>query len=198
MEGFTYSRLGGFGSTGTANMAERKTSDFIRWLEHDKTFSPQPYEYLAKVLNEGGFPSKANAILHAGRKRSRQIAWQKNAQKKREPLRWVGLTLLQATVGYGLGTRYFRVLIWLLGFSFLGFWVLLLTSHNPNPDFFKIAWASVDITLPIVNLNNEYEEFIFVDSSNSVKTWFYFQKMIGYVLGGFIVAGLAGLTQKNS
>ncbi|MBN1987274.1 MAG: hypothetical protein JW761_13270, partial [Prolixibacteraceae bacterium] len=198
MEGFTYGRLGGFGSTGPANMAERKTGDFIRWLEHDKTFSPQPYEYLAKVLNEGGFPSKANSILHAGRKRSRRIAWQKNAQKKREYLRWFGLTLLQATIGYGLGTRYFRVLIWLLAFSFLGFWVLLFSTHNPNPDLFKIAWASVDVTLPIVSLNNEYEDFIFVGSSNAVKTWFYIQKMIGYVLGGFIVAGLAGLTQKNS
>jgi hypothetical protein len=49
-----------------------------------------------------------------------------------------------------------------------------------------------------VSLNENYETLIFNDCSNAVKTWFYFQKMIGYVLGGFIVAGLAGLTQKNS
>jgi hypothetical protein len=90
------------------------------------------------------------------------------------------------------------VLIWLVGFSFIGFLVLLSASHSPNPDYYKMAWASFDVTLPIVELNKEYADFIFNDSAQWVRTYFYIQKMIGYVLGGFIIAGLAGLTQKNS
>jgi hypothetical protein len=61
-----------------------------------------------------------------------------------------------------------------------------------------MAWASFDITLPIVTLNEEYDSFIFKNSNNLVKTYFYLQKMVGFILGGFLVAGLSGLTQKNS
>ena len=46
--------------------------------------------------------------------------------------------------------------------------------------------------------DSEYETFIFENSGNGVKTYFYFQKIIGYILGGFLVAGLSGLTQKSS
>jgi hypothetical protein len=198
LEGFTYERLGGFGSTGSDDIAKRKSKDFIQWLERDKTFSPQPYEYLAKVLNEAGFPSKANAIRYAGRKRSRREAIRKTEGKPREWLRWLGLTLLQSTIGYGLGIRYFRVLAWLLVFTFIGFLVLLNTMEENSWNFFKMAWASFDVTLPVVTLNQEYESFIFENSGNGVKTYFYFQKIVGYILGGFLVAGLSGLTQKNS
>lgn len=192
LEGFAYNKLGGADDTVEANMANRRTSEFIRWLARDKSFSPQSYEYLAKILSQSGFPSKANSVLHAGRKRLRQQA----AEQKRY-IRWFGLLLLQSIIGFGLGSRYFRVLFWIIGFSLIGFLVLLKTSADSNPDFFTMAWSSFDVTIPIIQLNENYDEFILKNSENWVKTYFYFQKMVGYILGGFIVAGLAGLTQKN-
>lgn len=197
LEGFTYS-LGGLGTTNDSNILLRKSKEFINWLERDKTFSPQPYEYLAKVLSDAGFPSKANDVRHAARVRSRKEALVSNQHKKPEYWRWFGLLLLQSTIGFGLGTRYFRVLIWLLAFALIGFLVLYNSNNLEHRSLFEMAWASFDITLPIITLNNSYEDYIFSDCSNMVKTYFYFQKMIGYILGGFIVAGLAGLTQKNN
>lgn len=197
LEGFTYS-LGGLGTTDDSNILLRKSKEFIKWLELDKTFSPQPYEYLAKVLSDAGFPSKANDVRHAARVRSRKEALVSNNHKKPEYWRWFGLLLLQSIIGFGLGTRYFRVLIWLLIFALIGFLVLYNSNNIGHQNLFEMAWASFDITLPIITLNESYEEYIFSDCSNSVKTYFYFQKMIGYILGGFIVAGLAGLTQKNT
>jgi len=197
LEGFSY-RLGGYGATGNADILNRKSSAFINWLDRDKTFSPQPYEYLANVLTEAGFPSKGNAIRHAARKKSRKEAIQNNNNKEPEYLRWLGLIILQSTIGFGLGIRYFRVLIWLVAFAGIGFLVLLNSTDAAHRNLFEMAWASFDVTLPIITLNPAYEEYIFSDCSNGVKAYFYFQKIIGYILGGFIVAGLAGLTQKNT
>lgn len=60
-----------------------------------------------------------------------------------------------------------------------------------------MAWASFDQVLPDVTLNDGYGEFISKNCSNWAIMYFYFQKLIGYVLGGFLGAGLAGLTQKS-
>ncbi|NIW99100.1 MAG: hypothetical protein GWN13_12810 [Phycisphaerae bacterium] len=58
-------------------------------------------------------------------------------------------------------------------------------------------WASLDQVLPIVELNNEHAKLILGDYNSWTITYFYFQKLAGYVLGGFLGAGLAGLTQKS-
>ncbi|MHC4756840.1 MAG: hypothetical protein ACYTBP_17075 [Planctomycetota bacterium] len=197
LEGFEFSRLGGYGAEGSADILNRNSKWFIDWLGRDKTFSPQPYELLAKVLHESGYPSKANAIRYAARKRSRYEAWNRREGKPREKLRWLGLTLLQLTIGYGLGARYFRVLWWFGGFTLIGFLVLLASIDKPNVDLFKMAWASFDQVLPIVTLNEAHEDLILGNCTGWAIKYFYVQKLVGYVLGGFLGAGLAGLTQKS-
>jgi hypothetical protein len=197
LEGFAYRRLGGFGAMGPADIAKRDSEWFIQWLERDKTFSPQPYEQLANVLRESGYSSKANAILYAARQRSRTAAWERRKGKPLELLRWIGLTFLQYTIGYGLGARYFWVLGWFGGFTLIGFLVLLGSIEKSNWDLFEMAWASFDQVLPIVKLNGEHEKLILGICNNWTIAYFYIQKVIGYVLGGFLGAGLAGLTQRS-
>lgn len=197
LKGFTYRRLGGFGAEGSADFANRDYKWFINWLESDETFSPQPYEQLANILHESGFPSKANAIRFAARKRSRTAAWERRKDKPREWLRFIGLSFLQYTIGYGLGARYFRVLLWFGGFTLIGFVVLLASINNSNCGLFDMVWASFDQVLPIVKLNADYERFILDNCGRWTIAYFYVQKLIGYVLGGFLGAGLAGLTQKS-
>ena len=60
-----------------------------------------------------------------------------------------------------------------------------------------MAWASLDQVVPIVQLNKEHEELIFGTKNSWTIAYFYFQKLVGYVLGAFLAAGFAGLTQKN-
>jgi hypothetical protein len=197
MDGFEYLRLGGFGAEGLADIANRDSSWYKQWLDRDKTFSPQPYEQLAKILRGLGFPSKANEILYAGRMRSRREACFQKEGKPRELARWFGLTLLQYTIGYGLGARYFRVLWWFGLFTLIGFFVLLVSVDESNQNLFNLAWASFDHVLPIVELNEKHKDIIFGDYGIWVRTYFYIQKLIGYVLGGFLGAGWAGLTQRD-
>jgi hypothetical protein len=104
---------------------------------------------------------------------------------------------LKYTIGYGLGTKYFRVLWCFIAFAFIGFLVLLISIEKSNWDLFKMAWASFDQVLPIVNLDQGHEAWIKLNCSNWAISYFYIQKIVGYVLGGFLGAGLAGLTQKS-
>jgi hypothetical protein len=46
--------------------------------------------------------------------------------------------------------------------------------------------------LPIVKLNEQHYK---IDLQGWVRYYFYFHKLMGYVLGSFIVAGLSGLTK---
>jgi hypothetical protein len=192
LEGFTYSYLGGFGAEGQADIANRPTNWFTKWLERDKNFSPQPYQHLANMLLQSGYPAKANAIRFAARKQSRRNAWE-----NRELRRWIGLTCLQYFIGYGVGAKYLRVLWWFGSLTLIGFIVLLTSVEKSNWDLFTMVWASFDQVLPIVTLNKGHETFITTSCSSWAITYFYFQKLFGYVLAGFLGAGLAGLTQKN-
>lgn len=72
LDGFTYRYLGGLGAEGTADFGKRESSWLVKWLALDPTFTPQPYEQLAKVLREGGYPTKATDVLYAGRTRARR------------------------------------------------------------------------------------------------------------------------------
>jgi hypothetical protein len=192
LKGLTYRRLGGSGVQESTDFGQRSSDWLIDWLERSPTFSPQPYEQLANWLREAGYPAKANAILYASRKRSRA-----ESLRQRQWPRWLGMLLLESTIGYGLGGRYFRVLWWLAAVTAIGFIVLLASIDNSHWDLARMAWASFDQVFPLVELNKEHDELILKHCSSWAITYFYVQKIIGYVLGAFLVAGLAGLTQRS-
>jgi len=86
----------------------------------------------------------------------------------------------------------------------VGMLVLIAAGQSP------VRWpslllASFDQLLPAIKPNKAYEAMIFGDSTakpplNPQPDWvliyFYVQKVIGWVLGSFIVAGLAGLNER--
>ncbi len=86
---------------------------------------------------------------------------------------------------------------WFGGIILIGFLVLLASIEKSNWNLFKMAWASFDQVLPIVKLNGGHGKFILENCSSWTIAYFYVQKLIGYILGGFLGAGLAGLTQKS-
>jgi hypothetical protein len=47
--------------------------------------------------------------------------------------------------------------------------------------------------VPLVTLDKAHDR---VELTGGVKHYFYVHKLVGYVLASFLVAGLAGLTQK--
>jgi uncharacterized protein YjbI with pentapeptide repeats len=201
LDGFTYDRLGGFGGTTEhikdfqgdrdVDMHTRDVRWYIDWLARDHSYSPEPYNQLADVFQRAGEPTKSNRILYASRRRARKEAWE-----QRERVRWFGSLLLAWTIGYGIGRGYFRALWWVAGFTAVGA-LLLYFSGQPNeglaPGLPARFVYSLDQLLPIV----EFEKYDKVVLKHGLAYYFYAQKLVGWVLGSFLVAGLAGLTQKQ-
>ena len=116
------------------------------------------------------------------------------------------MSLLKWTVGYGLGSRYFRVLWWVGALTLLGGVLLVVVGSDPLAIWPRQFVASLDQLLPIITLDEAHDTLIFGDSSAAspvdpqpywVLVYFYAHKIAGWVLASFLVAGLSGLTQRN-
>jgi hypothetical protein len=191
LEGFTYRRLGGLGADVEADVARRGARWFIDWLGQDGApYKPQPYQQCAQVLRDIGHPEMANAVLYAGRKRERKQAWRSGNR-----LRATGLLLLEWFVGYGYGQRLlWRPLIWVAALVAAGTAVLYLAgvpSALAGSGAAVVAY-SLDMLLPIVELEKSFAE---IALHGFAKYYFYFQKLMGWVLASFLIAGLSGITK---
>jgi uncharacterized protein YjbI with pentapeptide repeats len=187
LDGFTYDRLGRSEYGSSRGMMDRDIGWYIDkphgWLERSRSHSPQPYTQLAKVFRAAGEPAKADRILYASRERARRSA---------KSWRWLGLSLLKITIGYGLGARYFWALAWVIGATAVGAILLLFTGQPPDGLAAKAAY-SLDQLLPIVEFEKSFGELAL---QGLVKYYFYAIKLVGWVLTSFLIAGLAGLTQE--
>jgi hypothetical protein len=175
LEGFTYARLGGFKVDST------DVSWFKEWLEKQKSHSPQPYEQLASVLQKTGHKEKANDILYYGKERERSEA---------TGLNWLWLTLLWIFIGYGY--RIWYAFLWVILFVAIGACIFRRTEEakrNKMPYGFAYSF---DMLLPIIKLRERHYD---IDLSGWPRYYFYFHKIMGYVLASFLIAGLSGLTK---
>jgi hypothetical protein len=190
--GFTYDRLGGAGSEDPdTDMARRSISWLTEWLKRDPDYSPQPYHELANVFQATGQFDKANAIRYASRERGRH--------RLKGP-KWLLTTAIKLTIGYGIGYRYFYSLAWVAGFVIMGVVVLWVADQLST----GVPWAfacSLDILLPVVELNEAHSQYVMQElGGNAATQWvryyFYLHKLVGWMLGLFLIGGLTGLTQK--
>jgi uncharacterized protein YjbI with pentapeptide repeats len=184
LDGFVYHRLGGFSGDETTDMATRKISWLKEWLGKQRSYSPRPYQQLAKVLRNAGYEDKATAILFEGKKR------QQKETKTLSP-NWWWLFLQWSFIGYGYDN--FRVLYWVLILCGLG----MLTLHLSGQDvahrmkYYGLCY-SLDMLLPIIELDKSHYN---IELDGWVRVYFYVHKIFGYVLALFLIAGLSGLTK---
>ena len=186
LEGFTYGRLGGLQAGGKEMPHQRGSNWYITWLARAQSYSPQPYQHLARILNASGHEGVANDILFASRERER-------AESGPGEFKWWVLSALQFTIGYGYGWRNFGALGWVAFFTLLGTGILFW-KKEPHDKGEKLGfWYSLDMLLPIIRLREKHYE---VDLSNKcARRYFYCHKLIGYLLVFFVIAGLTGLTE---
>ena len=186
-EGFTYDRLGGFGASEQDDPYKRESSWFIEWLAKDESYSPQPYRHLAGVFRAAGHEDMADDILVANRDRERrETDWW--------PPKWLWLWMLKFFIGYGYGLRSFYALYWIAGLTVFGT-VLLCCAKESARDGTKLGfWYSLDMLLPVIRLREQH--YTDVDLKTWAKYYFYFHKIMGYVLIFFVLAGLSGLTEE--
>jgi hypothetical protein len=181
LAGFTY-RL-------SKEIGKREKEWFIDWLAKTDYLS-QPYHQLATTFITTGNSGKANDILYAGKNRERSLAWQSNHWGK-----WLRLSLLNWTIGYGLGGRYFRSLLWVFVLAMTGVYVLYTVSPNEItliPSFWDKLGFSIDKLLPIIELDDRYK----LSFHGWQLYYFYLHELMGFLLGSFVVAGLSGITKK--
>ena len=214
LEGFTYDRLGSSSAGKEADMLHRPVASYIEWLAGDSDSSPQPYEQLARRFQEAGLPYNRDEVLYATRERQRHKAWSTvghyGPARRRESLHALGhalgLSALRMTIGYGLGAKYFRALGWVVGLTLVGTLMLIVVGSHSLAEWWPVFFASLDQLLPIVTLDKAHDALVFGDLSAmppvypqpyGVLVYFYAHKIAGWVLGSFLVAGLAGLTQRN-
>jgi cytoskeletal protein CcmA (bactofilin family) len=188
LDGFTYTHWDALNSREGSPMAARDADWFIDWLGRQTDFSPRPYEQLAKVLRETGHADKAKDVLYEARERERREE-QKNRTWWRNG-RWWWLTFKWTFIGHGHRVQW--SLWWALGFVVLGAGVFWTTPAACAMNVLEMLAYSADMLLPIIELNKAHEAIV-------VCGWqlgyFYFHKVMGFVLASFLVAGLSGLAK---
>ena len=144
LDGFTYSRLGGFTGGETNDvMNQRDARWFIKWLSKQAEFSPQPYEYLAKMLRNGGRMKAARKVLFAGKERERSKECRSKNPKKPKAcdlseLSWVWLSTLRAFIGYGYYMG--QAAYWAFSLTIIGMFVLHLSNQDKKH---KLKWLGL-------------------------------------------------------
>lgn len=187
LDGFTYRRFGGLQSESGKSGYNRSAEWLIEWLEVDRSYSPQPYEHLAQVLDEAGQHGKADKIRVANRERERR-------QHQIASIRWVWLGFLKLVVGYGYGTGPFRLLLGSLILVVCG--TLAAAGWTIHRDGWRKVhwgtcfWYSLDTAVPVLRLREApYDE----PWGGFVKYYFYVHRISGYVIALCLVAVLTRL-----
>lgn len=207
LDGFTYTKLGGLLAGDDDDMVNRDIKWFKQWLGEGYVFqpykhlerilpnimrlspirkySPQPYEQLAKVLRNMGYPDKANAILYSGKKRE---------MSETSGLLYFWLLLQDVVIGFSY--RIWYSLIWIVFLVVLGFVIFNNSTIAANYNTFDKIFFSLDMLLPIIELSKDHEEILSNCLIGFPKYYFYIQQILGYVLASFIIGGLTKFIYK--
>lgn len=195
--GFTYDRLAGLGGRATGGELQPRSDQWWKeWLGRDPVYSPQPYRQLASVLTLEGDNDTADAVRLADRQRARAEAWRHHRWTD-----WALLTVLEFTVGYGIGSAAFRVVYWVVGLVLLGGLVLWWAPAAGRKGGLWCIGASLSRLLPIIELNPEFTDFFNDPSRERLRGWqlifFAVLGILGALLGSVLVAAISGLTQVS-
>jgi uncharacterized protein YjbI with pentapeptide repeats len=157
------------------------TDKYEDWFGRFDHYAPQPYDQLALVVQSQGDSALATQIRYSGRERQRSEAGDGT---------WVWLTALKLVIGYGYYPYY--AMYWVIGLVLAGAGVLRLSGEGRRNGMpYGLAY-SFDMLLPIIQLRKRHSD---IDVQGWSRYYFYGQKIMGWVLGSFLIAGLAGLTK---
>ena len=194
LHGCQIGQLGGMEGKGkAANMLRRPVRWWNDWLRRGtaEEYSPQPYQMLAKLFREAGYPTKANAILFAARCRERN--------RPEGFFQGIWLWLLWASIGFGIGRYFLRhVAFWLIvwtGYGTYRFSQVEVEEIAKKSLCWKAA-ASLDRLIPFVEMIPQLSQTLTKHLTETQQLYFAIHSLFGWVLAALVVAGLAGLTQK--
>ena len=180
-----------------------KASTYIEWLAQDKSTHQGPYKHISGILRNMGYNTSADNILYAWREKERRAVLDRKAYAE-----YAWNTALMTTIGYGYGHKLFRAAAWAALFVFIG--VLVLARRNARIEPTRVqpieveeegrsptgvealgVWYCIDLLLPAIRLRKKHYD---MELDDWTRRYFYIHQLLGYVLGFFLLAGLAGLT----
>jgi hypothetical protein len=183
LEGFHFEQLGSSRARddNLADLASREPQWWVNWLGAQRAYSPEPYDTLASVMRAAGNDDTAT-----------QIAWTRKDQDRRhsEPPKSLLMLLWDAVVGYGYNLWF--ALGWAIFFLAFGAFLLWKTGEGARHDPPLGITYSFDMLVPLIFLEKKHED---VQLGGPVRYYFYFHKIVGYVLATFLVAGLSVLAK---
>ena len=169
----------------SADWASGGSSWFIKWLEKDESYSPQPYRYLVHTLRTVGYADMADDILFASLERER-------GQLNLSQLKWWKLLGLMVLV---CGWQFFLAFLGLvLVLTIIGTAILRIAKESNRRSMKLGFWYSLDMLLPIIRLRERH--YTDVDLNTWAKYCFYIHKILGYVLIFFVLAWLSGRLEE--
>ncbi len=175
--------MGGLEDDQESGKAWRDTTWLRDWLSRQWNFSAQPHWQLAEVLRKTGYVDEANEMAYNAKEFER-------ANASTSLMTWLGLTAQSLSVGYGY--KPYRSVLLVIFFVGLGAYVF---SRAPEGRAQGIRYGfvySFDMLLPLVKLREKHYD---IDIVGKARYYLYFHKIMGFVLAGFIVAGLSGITK---
>jgi hypothetical protein len=182
LDGFTYQQLGALAVDASSDMAARSTAWWVAWLRRQVRFSPQPYEQAAVALRREGHEDTAIGVLYEMKKRE--------MAETRLVTRKVWLMLLHVFIGFGY--RIYYAVWWVLGFIVTGIIVLNVSGEGRRNKMPYGLIYSIDMLLPFTKLRESNSK---IELAGAARYYFYFHKIMGFVLSSFLIAGLSGLTK---
>jgi len=214
LDGCTYERFGSVASS-PKDDAVTSPTDFksrLRWLRLDTSNPPRAYKQLASVYSKMGDTLSSRAALYSlesllHRHRIEQARWipAKVAQ-------WIWNQLLKRTIGYGYKLAW--SLYWLIPLCVLGgglsYWgycnkIIMPTDNDAyrcsvqygyvpnNYPRFSATMFTLEHSLPATN-------FAMSDHwapGGRLRYWFMLQRIVGWILSIFFVAGITGLAKSD-
>jgi hypothetical protein len=185
LQGFSYTQFRIEGIDSAADFG----SWGIGWLALEQSHSFQPYQKYAETIGKLGLASQATDILFAGRERERARA-RSNAFGQ-----YVEMSVARYLIGYGYGNRYFYALGWAALLIAIGCALIRITRENdPGKHDFPLGILfCVDMLVPFIQFRRRHFDVEF--KSLVLRRYFIFHRLAGFILGSFILAGMAGLTK---
>jgi len=168
--------------------------DVLSWLDRGvyrdynlapANFDPSSFATVAEIFRVHGHEDYANQIAF----RSKVIETEQ-AFSSGDFGSWAWLSMMYYLIGYGY-YPWFSV-FWVAGLTIIGAIIFSSTHECKNSDMSGLGY-SFDMLLPVIKLREKHYGTDIEERAQ--RYYFYFHKIMGWVIGGFLAASLSGLTK---
>jgi hypothetical protein len=174
------------------------TSDVVDWFAKQSGYSPHAYEQLALVLQNHGATADATWVRYMGREKEREGDrqvfkdgwWHAWRYEPWTAWRYTWSTILDRVAGYGYYPE--QAIVPALLMVALGAAALRISNQGPANGMPIGLSYSFDMLLPLIRLREKHYQ---VELFGPVRYYFYFHKLVGWVLGLILVGGISGVTK---